>query len=245
MEHKTPTQSELAYEGLRKDILECKLLPSAKIKIQHVCDTYGVSLGAAREALSRLSASGMVRMETQKGFSVAPVSWDDYEQLMETRVEIETSCLRKSIEHGDVEWESRLAAALHRLMRLDERDSPGAVSLGAAWLVAHTEFHRALVAACPNQCLLELREMLYQRSERYRHWSVVLCLAYGQRDVRREHNDIAALALARDTDAACAAMHEHFMRTAQDLLNAARSAEARGELAFPPYRLAEAALSEA
>lgn len=238
MENKSQTQSELAFQGLKKDILECRLLPAAKIKIQTVCDTYGVSLGAAREALSRLAAGGMVRMETQRGFSVAPVSWEEYAQLMETRVEIETSCLRKSIQHGDVEWESQLAAALHRLSRADEMDSPGAASPGGTWLVAHTEFHRALVAACPNQCLLELREMLYQRSERYRHWSVVLCLTYGQRDVRQEHNEIATFALARNADAACAAIDTHFMRTAEDLLKAARAAEARGDETFLPYQRA-------
>lgn len=235
MIQKPQTQSELAFYGLKKDILECRLLPSAKIKINYVCDTYGISMGAAREALSRLAAEGMVEMETQKGFSVASISWDEFEQLSEVRVEIETSCLRKSIQHGDVEWESRVAAALHRLSRM--HDAGEQVTLpGGAWAVAHAEFHRALVAACPNRCMLDLREMLYMRSERYRYWAVSLCLTRGQRDVRQEHVDLARFVLDRDVEAACAAIHEHFIRTANDLLQAARAAETAGETDMPPYQ---------
>jgi GntR family transcriptional regulator, carbon starvation induced regulator len=225
---KPQTQSDIAFHGLKKDILECRLLPAAKIKINDVCASYGVSLGAAREALSRLAAEGLVRIETQKGFSVAPASWDEYSDLTDARVEIETYCIEKAIQHGDVEWESRVTAALHRLSRVPERDGESSTYPSAAWLLAHTEFHRALVAACPNRCMLELREMLYLRSERYRHWSVALCLSYGQRNVLQEHKDIARFVLARDIFSACTAIREHFMRTANDLLNAARELEAGG-----------------
>lgn len=222
---KSLTQSEVAYQGLKQDILECRLMPLARIKTSYVCETYEISLGAAREALSRLTADGIVVMEAQKGFSVAPVSWEECEQLTETRAEIEVSCLRKSILNGDLEWESRLAAALHRLTRLhNEGLSWGPSGPEAPWLEAHAEFHRALVAASPNRFLLELRETLYIRSERYRHWALRLSLARSHRDVRAEHMELAQLAQARDVDAACAAVYEHFMRTAQDLVAAARAA---------------------
>ncbi len=234
MDHKSPTQSELVYQGLRQEILECRLMPGTKIKTGYVCDTYGVSLGAAREALSRLTADGMATMEAQKGFAVAPVSWEDYEQLTETRAEIEVSCLRKAIQHGDVEWESRLVAALHRLTRLhDGGQGSGPQGPTPAWLDAHAEFHRALVAACPNRCLLDLREMLYLRSERYRYWSVTLSLTLSKRDVRAEHIRLATLAQARETEEASQAIAEHFLRTSDALLAAAREA---GEAAMPQWR---------
>lgn len=231
---KPQTQSEVAFEGLRKDILECRLLPSSKIKINDVCASYGVSLSAAREALSRLTAVGMVRMEMQKGFTVAPISWKEFAYLTEARIEIETLCLAQSIAHGDVEWETQVAGALHRLTRLLERDTTEAALFNKAWLAAHATFHQALVAACPNGCLLELREMLYMRSERYRHWAVSLCLAYGRRDLKQEHIDLAQFALARDSRAAIAAIREHFILTSEDLLAAVREAGADSDDALPP-----------
>jgi len=222
---KAPTQSELAYHGLRRDILECRLLPGSKVKMSYVCETYDISLGAAREALSRLTADGMTVMEAQKGFTVAAVSWTEYAQLTETRAEIEVSCLRKSIQHGDVEWESRVVAALHRLTRAQDGGHPqNQLGPSPAWIEAHTEFHRALVSACPNRFQLDLREALYIRSERYRYWSQALSLQLGERDVNDEHGMIAELAQSRDIEAATAAMEEHFTRTARDMLAAAASA---------------------
>lgn len=229
-------QSEIAYQGLRRKILECRLLPGAKVKMSYVCDTYGVSLGAAREALSRLVADGMTVMEAQKGFTVAPISWEEYEQLTEARAELEISCLRKSILQGDLEWEARVVAGYHRLSRAqDSGHSRGPAGPDPVWTAAHTEFHLALVSACRNKVQLDMRNVLYARSERYRFWSQALSLKLGQRDVKLEHGEIAALAQARDVDGAVAAMEEHFLRTSRDMLAAVRAA---GD-AVPDWHTAE------
>lgn len=78
------------------------------------------TLAPRGKALSRLVADGLVTVEARKGCVVAPVSWEEFEQLNELRTEIEVSCLRKSIRSGDLKWESGVAAALHRLTRLHD-----------------------------------------------------------------------------------------------------------------------------
>ena len=90
-----PTKADQVYGDLQKDILACKLPPSSKIKINDVCARYNVNLGAAREALSRLAADGMVRMEPQKGFSVSPISRKELTDLTEARIALEELCLAK------------------------------------------------------------------------------------------------------------------------------------------------------
>ena len=219
----TPTQTEKVYQALRRDIVECRLAPGSKIKMKYVCDTHGVSLGAAREALSRLSADGMTVPEAQRGYTVAPMSWVELSQLTETRTEIEVSCLRKSIHHGDIEWETRVVAGLHRLLRADD-DGEKTDGTGPSlnWVRAHSEFHLALVSACPNTFQLDLRNDLYSKTERYRFLSHAMSIKLGQRDARQEHMDLAELAQARKTDEACALMTEHFLRTARDVLDAAK-----------------------
>jgi DNA-binding GntR family transcriptional regulator len=221
VQKQTPTQSELAYQGLRRDILQCRLMPGAKIKMKYVCDTYDVSLGAAREALARLSADGLAIAEAQRGFAVAPVSWEEYAQLTEARSEIEVSCLRKSILNGDIEWEVRVLAGLHRLLHVqDDGDALAAAGPSPAWIDAHTEFHLALVSACPNKYQLGLRNELYTKSERYRFLSQALSIRLGQRNARKEHSDLAKLAQQRKADLACELMKEHFSRTVRDMLDA-------------------------
>ena len=62
-----------AYEALRGDLLACRILPGSRLKIQELCSRLSVSLGAIREALSRLSSESLVIAEPQRGFRVAPL----------------------------------------------------------------------------------------------------------------------------------------------------------------------------
>ncbi|TIU68574.1 MAG: GntR family transcriptional regulator, partial [Mesorhizobium sp.] len=48
------------YEQLRHDIISCRMPPGSKINIKALVQKYEVSLGAVREALSKLSAEGLV-----------------------------------------------------------------------------------------------------------------------------------------------------------------------------------------
>ncbi len=78
----------------------------------------GFSPGAVREALSRLAAEKWTVATAQKGYSVTPVSIAELRDLTRTRITIEQICLRSAIAHGDVEWETSIVAAYHRLHRV-------------------------------------------------------------------------------------------------------------------------------
>ena len=219
------TQSNRVFDALRSEILACHLAPATKINITSICSRFGVSLGAAREALSRLIPEGLVRNEPQKGFSVSPVSLRELTELTAARNELETLCLRMAIARGDVEWETEAVAALHRLSRISPGlpDAPGA--LNPDWSAAHARFHRALVAACDNGVLLGLRDTLHNESERYRHWCLPLTLSGAARNVGAEHDAILQACLARDNDAACTLTRAHFQRTADILARSPMIAE--------------------
>jgi hypothetical protein len=82
------------YERLRADILACRITPGSKLRINELCLSLGgVSLGAVREALSRLVADELVMSEPQRGFTVSPVSARDLEDLTAARIEVEGWCL--------------------------------------------------------------------------------------------------------------------------------------------------------
>ena len=57
---------------MRADLLACRIPPGSRLKIQDLCDRFSVSLGAIREALSRLTSDGLVVSEPQRGFRAAP-----------------------------------------------------------------------------------------------------------------------------------------------------------------------------
>jgi GntR family transcriptional regulator, carbon starvation induced regulator len=209
------TKANAAYLALYDEIMSCKLAPGSKININEAALRLGLSPGAVREALSRLTAERMTVATAQKGFSVADVSAKELRDLTRTRITIEQLCLRGAIENGDVEWETAAVATYHRLHRIPVYlgDPP---RLNPAWAEAHTAFHSALAAGCGSGWMLTLREMLYVQAERYRYLSVAL--ARGPRDVDVEHKAILDAALARDPDTACRLLGEHLALTSTIIL---------------------------
>lgn len=210
--------TQAAYEGLRADLLACRILPGSRLKIQDLCDRFSVSLGAIREALSRLTSEELVVAEPQRGFSAAPISLADLRDLTMVRIEIESLCLKRAIANGDVAWESRLVAASHRLSRTPERVAGDPARSDDEWANAHAAFHLALIEGCGSPWLMRLHGLLHAQSERYRRLSVPL--AGQERDVAREHQDILEAALRRDTKTALALLASHFAVTAEILLGA-------------------------
>jgi len=222
------TQADQAYEALLAEILDGRLAPGAKITISEVAMRLGFSPGSVREALSRLSAERWAIATAQKGYSVAPVSIEELKDLTRTRIIIEQFCLRVAIAHGDVEWETSIVAAYHRLHRIPVHVAESAARVNPAWSAAHMTFHTALAAGCDSPWMLTLRAMLYAQSERYRHLSVAL--ARENRDVDAEHKGILDACIARQADSACELIEQHLTRTMEILVTSPRLREGSGDL---------------
>jgi DNA-binding GntR family transcriptional regulator len=207
-----------AYEALRADLLACRIAPGSRLKIQDLCQQHEVSLGAIREALSRLTSEGLVVAEPQRGFRVAPISRADLEDLTMVRIEVEGLCLARAIAVGTVDWEARLVAAFHRLSRTPERVASDPARAADDWAEAHAGFHSALVDGADSPWLLRLHAQLYAQSERYRRLSIPL--GSMDRDVDGEHRQIMEAALARDATRALGLMRRHIGATTSILLKA-------------------------
>lgn len=213
------THSEGVYNRVRAEILACRYLPGARLKIQDLCDELQVSNGAVREALSRLASEGLVLLEPQKGFRVMGLSRDELIDLTEARVHVETNCLRLAIENRNVDWESGIVASFYRLTKIEEREPTDPQRLSDKWSEAHAIFHSSLVAACPIGHLLRIRTQLYEMSERYRRMSVPL--RHVDRDVNKEHSDLKDAVLVGDAVATEHIIGRHLRLTTQILLDAA------------------------
>lgn len=208
--------TSLAFDRLRIDILSGALRPSEKLRIQALSERYAVGATAIREALSRLVSDGLVDSRDQKGFCVAPVSKEELIDLTQTRVDVEQMALRKAIEHGDVEWESQLLSAFHRLSRAELPTSP---DKHAAWALAHRRFHEALIAGCRSPWSIQLCGLLYDKSERYRNLAEQHTEPK-ERDAASEHKELMDAAMQRDPDACCRLLSRHFWETAEIILRA-------------------------
>ena len=145
---KTPhvSRADEVYDQLKRDIAEFNLVPGDRFTEQELCDRLGVSRTPVRQALFRLQQEGYVEVLFRSGWRVLPFDFDQFEQLYDLRMVLETT-------------------AVHRLCDDDRRvDRELLDRLNAIWLVPvaerstdtvqvaqwDEEFHCALVAAAGN-----------------------------------------------------------------------------------------------
>lgn len=210
------------YQSLRAGILSGEIPPGDKVRTQELCRRFGVSLGAVREALSQLQAEGLVVAEAHRGYTVAPISIQDLKDLTRVRLEIETLCLTWSMEAGKIEWESEVIGALHRLTKTYRVEDRSAAS--AEWIAAHDTYHYALVSACGSPRLLQLRQQLYDQSERYRKLESTLGK---DRKPDDEHKRLADAVIERDVPLATRLLKSHIELTTENILKAMEKREGK------------------
>ncbi|MFG2957618.1 GntR family transcriptional regulator [Streptomyces sp. NPDC048291] len=206
--------SEQVYAHLWSAIMRGGYAPGDALKPQDLAREQGVSLAVTREALVRLVGEGLADRLPNRGFAVPSFSDHRWQEIAEARRTIEPVVLRMSIERGDIDWEARVRAAHHRLVRAPAYVMEEGEHYSSAWSEAHRAFHRTLLEGCGNLTLLETFDRLFTASELARRWSAH---RNPDRDAAKEHRMLEEAALARDADTAAAVMVQHLALTAAAL----------------------------
>jgi len=193
--------TDRAYRILKADLISCRLRPGERLTISQLQNDHALSQAAVREALSRLTAEGLVEIERNRGFRAAPVSASGFRDLTEACLTVEIPCLRSSIQHGDTEWELNLVATYHRALHTLELVAAGKEDV-EAYARMRLAFYEALLGACANPWLIWSWRLLYAQNMRYRH--LYMPLAHYELELNPEHESIMQAVLARDSERAVA-----------------------------------------
>ena len=140
------SRADEVYEQLKRDVAEFKLVSGDRFTENELCERLGVSRTPVRQALFRLQQEGYVEVLFRSGWRVLPFDFDQFEQLYDLRMVLETTAVQRLCADGE-----RVDRAL-----LDK--------LVAIWLVPMAErsadtvqvaqwdeaFHCALVVAAGN-----------------------------------------------------------------------------------------------
>lgn len=207
---KPATLVETAMQHLRRDILTGAAAPGSKLRIDDLRNRYNISASPLREALSRLVSEGLVTVQGQKGFRVAPVSERDYRDITDTRKLLECAALRDSVKYGDEAWAARIVAAYEELDRQHDILHATAGASGDAWEAANDQFHEALVSACTSALVLSFRRIIYDHAARYRR--LVILEPATKRRAHEEHGEMMEAALAHDHEKSCRLAASHAER---------------------------------
>ena len=211
--------SEQAYDLLRRDILHGALFPEEKLLIEGLSERYGIGTVPLREALNRLSSEGLVQRRSHRGFFVAAISMSDLEELVKTRIWLETLALRESIGNADEAWEEALVVSCHRLARTQRRLPPEAGrEMSDEWEKRHKAFHMLLLDRCGSSWLLGFCSSLMDQAVRYRSLSMNSNPSQLRREgAAAEHRAILDAVLEHDTQNACSLLAEHYRKTLMGL----------------------------
>ena len=220
--HEKRTMASQLEVRVRQDIINGHLAPGSKLRLKELAESYDAGVIPLREALSRLAAVGFITVEDQKGFRVGAISAEEIRDITNARLHIETKALAESILQGDVEWESRLIAAHHRLDRLELVKGPERL-MRPEWEQAHDAFHSALIGGCRSAWLQRLASTLRDQTARYR----MLAMHYpeaAKRDIPGEHRQLLHACLSKDVGRACELLRSHYEATTRSVLEHERLA---------------------
>lgn len=209
--------SDRAHQLIKEDILGGLFDPGEKLQLEAISARYGIGTAPVREALNRLSAEGWVERRSQRGFFVSDLSISDLEELVKTRIWLETLALREAIANGDQAWEDSVILAYHRLARTERlREGTNSVSVNADWETRHHEFHLALLSACGSSWMIQFCRTMMDQAVRYRNLSVNFTIQR-RGDALAEHEAIMTAALDRNAELAAEILGKHYAKTLDGL----------------------------
>ncbi|MCV3240245.1 GntR family transcriptional regulator [Mesorhizobium sp. ZC-5] len=211
--------SEQAYDRIRHDILYGELFPDEKLQIDAISERYGIGAVPVREALNRLSSEGLVERKSHRGFFVATISMADLEELVKTRIWLETLALTHSMQNVDEAWEEALVVSYHRLARTHRLlPADAGREISEEWEVRHKAFHLLLLDRCGSSWLLGFCSTLMDQAVRYRNLSMNTNPSRLRREgAAAEHQAILDAVLEHDTSRACQLLAEHYRTTLEGL----------------------------
>tara|TARA_B100000780_G_C21074251_1_gene432414 strand:- start:476 stop:1153 length:678 start_codon:yes stop_codon:yes gene_type:complete len=163
------TVVEMLASAIRRDISFGVLRPDQKLKLADLRQAYGGSNHSMRETLRILSSEGVVEATNQRGFRVTSATEDDLRDILLVRLEVEKLGLKRSLERGDVAWESRVIAVLHSVSRADATvlKNPDDVT-ALEWDEACRDLIMTLISASGSPRISDMAAQFYGQSRRFR-----------------------------------------------------------------------------
>jgi len=138
----TSTSDALAA-ALRPRILEGELAAGTRLREQELSDDYGVARHTLRAALRTLAAEGLVRIEPNRGASVAKLGAAELHDIADLRIALEVEAARLALERGEGRLPDDVRERADRLASTCRRRRPPWSTV----VDAHDDLHTAIVAA--------------------------------------------------------------------------------------------------
>lgn len=148
--------AQAAYEALKRDIFEFRLLPGQRFSETTIAKQLGMSRTPLREALHKLEREGYLNVSSHSGWNVTPFDFELFDQLYDVRMVLEQAALTRicsleelpDFEHLKSIWMTPKEKRLRDTTQVAQLDE---------------DFHATLLAAAGNPEMTKLYESVIQR----------------------------------------------------------------------------------
>ena len=216
----TSSLPALVQKELERMILAGDLPAGGKLNEATVADMLGVSRGPVREAFRALEASGLVRLEKNRGVFVRQISVEEADEIYEVRAALDEFVGRRLAQTASDEDVRDLRA---RVERMERAAAKGDID---AYAAANLEFHDRLVELTGNDKLLATYRRLVNELHLYRRATLAQS---GTLPVStREHREIVDRIAAGQPAAAGRALFDHVMASRERMHRTRLTTQAPG-----------------
>lgn len=144
--------SNAAFNEVRRRIISLQIQPGTRINIHLMAKELGISPTPLREALTKLAAQKLIRVETYKGFSVEPLlNPQQLKDLCAIRSLLESYAIEAFTKAPD----PQILAGLRDEVNQMEKLAKGRSFDGMVFNDMDRSFHENIIAAANNALLLD------------------------------------------------------------------------------------------
>jgi DNA-binding GntR family transcriptional regulator len=200
------TRAQAVAAGLRRDILEGRIVGGSRLRQTQIAERFGVSTTPVREAFGLLRREGLVETDAHRGAVVVMPTQDNLRENFEIRVALQrlaAELASTSITSGEM---AELRQLLDEMRETEDRVRYGELS---------REFHEVVCRAARRPQLLSLILQLYDSAAVFH----TLQAEHGRdtRHTTQEHQRIFDALEAREPRLAAEAVAVHLRRRAEFL----------------------------
>ncbi|HVU13839.1 MAG TPA: GntR family transcriptional regulator [Phototrophicaceae bacterium] len=203
------TLAAQVQERIREAILKQVLKPGDRIDQNKLAAELKVSMAPVREALKGLEAEGLVMIQPRRGAFVVEVSISDMDNLYFTRRLIEGEAISLAVSKL-TENDFATLQKMNETMRQATAD--GDVN---TYIALNRQFHLHIYGSVDNQYLVQVIQLLWERSELYRYRYMFMTRDYER--IHQEHDGILEACRLRDPALAKERAQNHIYLTQRAL----------------------------
>lgn len=195
----TVTLSDDIFHALAKDILSGVVEPGGRLDEPSICRKYKVSRTPIREALRRLSGTGLVEITPRRGVTVARIDVEQLNDMFEALAELEGLCAKLSA--------VRMTPLEKKRLENLNAERPARLKVGGDDLATlNNAFHELVYQGAHNASIAATTRGFRQRLAPFR----TLQFVPGQTEYSfHEHDAIVGAIVNSDAERAYAAMRDH------------------------------------